>query len=251
MRLIFNPTFLLVSGLLILAVLATYRRDRVIAGSAWALFVVAYLSTTSVAVGAFMRLWQISPAAECYQPHRGSTYVVLTGGVSSQARQPSDVALLSQSTYRRTLAAIDFASQSPDSQLLISGGQPSGFVKEALVAGELALRLGWSADRLSTEDVSVDTYTSAIEVAAALRKAEVVPPVFLVTSASHMRRAVFAYRSMGVAVIACAADAMDVERLPFSLLPQAPILQRASDGWREVAGLLVYRLRVAMMPAAP
>lgn len=251
MRLIFNPAFLIVSGLLVLALLAMQRRDRIIAGFAWMLFVVAYLNTSGAAVGAFMRAWQVPPAPECHQPHPGGTYVVLTGGISIRARRPSEVEWLSQATYRRTFAAIAFAAQSPDSRLLISGGQPRGFVKEALAVRELVLQLGWPADRLSTEDVSVDTYTSAIEVAAQLRRDRVVMPVILVTSASHMRRAVFAYRSMGVDVIPCSADVLDVERLPLSLLPQPPILQRAAEGWREVAGLLAYRLRVAMRATAP
>ena len=251
MRFIVTPTFLLVSALLFLAAFATYRRERAIANIAWCLFAIAYLATASAAVGLFARVWEIPPANECHQPHRGSTYVILTGGVSGRARQPSDVALLSQASYRRIVAAIDFASQSPGSHLLISGGRPSGLVKEALVARELALRLGWPAERLSTEAASVDTYTSAVEVAAALREAEVTSPVILVTSASHMRRAVFAYRSRGVDVIACSTDMMDLGRAPFSLLPRAETLQSASRLWHEVAGLLVYKLREAMRPAAP
>jgi uncharacterized SAM-binding protein YcdF (DUF218 family) len=250
MRLIFTPTFLLVSGLLVLAVLATYRRDRIVASIAWVVFVAAYSMTAGMVVGAFMRYWQVPPAPECHQPHPGHTFVVLTGGASSLARQSSDVALLSQATFRRVVAAIDLASQSADSQLLISGGHPAGVVAEARIAQELVLRLGWPAERLSIEEVSVDTYTSAVEVAAALRKAEARSPVILVTSANHMRRAMFAYRSVGIDVIACSTDAADFERSAISLLPQAPALQKASEGWQEVVGLLVYRLRVAMRPAA-
>ena len=247
MRLIFTPVALIVFGIAVLALLAAYRRDRIVAGTAWVLFFVAYLASTAAPVGALMRLWQVPQAPACNESHPGSTYVVLTGGASGAARQSTDIALLNQPTFRRTITAIDFAARSPGSRLLISGGAEVGLVNEAQIAREFALRLGWPAERLSIEERSFDTYTSAREVVGILQREHAAPPVLLITSASHMRRARQAYQSAGVDVLPCSTDYVDLHPIfPDSLLPTATALEKAGESWKEVAGFVVYAMRAAL-----
>jgi uncharacterized SAM-binding protein YcdF (DUF218 family) len=250
MRLIFSPIFLLLAGLAVLAILAGRRGDRVTARSAWVLLIVGYLNSANMIVGATVGAWSVPSPPECQQSHPGATYVVLTGGASLVATEPRDVAMLSQATLRRVIAGIDMAAASPDSRLLISGGGIYVPIKEAIVARELALRLGWPAERLSIETASTDTFSSAMEVAELLRAETFGRPIVLVTSAIHMRRALFSYRNAQIDVIGCSTDAMDpVGGFIPGVIPTVGSLQRASDLWKEIAGLLVYKLRVAMRPA--
>lgn len=156
------------------------------------------------------------------------------------------MALLQQPSFRRLIRAVDLASEAPGSHLLISGSAEVGLVNEAQIAKEFVLRFRWPEERLTIEDRSTDTLTSAQEVAEVLKSEAIAQPVLLVTSALHMRRAQFAYRQAGVAVLACAADYVALFPIfPDSLIPEAGALQKAGEGWKEVMGLAVYAMRSA------
>jgi uncharacterized SAM-binding protein YcdF (DUF218 family) len=155
--------------------------------------------------------------------------------------------VLNQATYRRAIAAIDLASKSRTSTILISGGAEVGTTNEAVIAEQFIVRMGWPKMRLMVESRSFDTKTSATEVAKLLQNRSEFESVVLVTSALHMRRAQLAYRQEGLNVLSCATDYTDLfPMLPDALLPDAGVLRKSAELWKEMAGLVVYALQYAL-----
>ena len=69
--------------------------------------------------------------------------------------------------------------------------------------------------------------------------------VLLVTSASHMRRAVAVFRAQGIAVIPAPTDIRVVERAFsfFRLLPTVTALEKSSIAIKEYIGWWIYGIR--------
>ena len=244
MRLLFTPVVVLFLGSLLLAVLATVKRLGWMSYLAWCLTALLYLSTAPLTVNLVAKAIEIAPSADCARSWPDSTFIVLTGGASGSARRSDEIWRLNLPSFRRIVRATQMASGSMRSRLLISGGAEAGLTNEARIAQEFALRLGWPAERLAIEERSTDTLSSAVEVAAMLGAQPTVGKQVLVTSSLHMRRASLAYRKAGVIVLACPVDDPDLGLIfPDSLVPQAAPLQKLSQAWKEVLGLIVYAFR--------
>ncbi|MEP7311020.1 MAG: YdcF family protein [Pseudomonadota bacterium] len=244
MRLLLTPVVVLFVGLLLLAVLTTAQRLKWTSRLAWILAALLYLSTAPLPVNLVAKAIAISPSADCASAWPDSIFIVLTGGASGSARRSDEIWRLDLPTFRRLVRATELARGSAGSRLLISGGAEVGLTNEGRMAQEFVLRLGWPADRLAIEDRSTDTITSAAEVASMLGADPTASKLILVTSSLHMRRAAFAYRQAGVNVLACPVDDPDSGLIfPDSLVPQAAPLQKLSQAWKEVIGLIVYAIR--------
>jgi uncharacterized SAM-binding protein YcdF (DUF218 family) len=119
--------------------------------------------------------------------------VVLGGGTSSDTEIPM-VARLSEASLARLIEGVRLHRQIPGSKLILSGGSFFGWGADAESMSALALSLGVSAEAIMTDAMSLDTETQARSI-----KDMVTGDKFiLVTSASHMRRAVGIFRKVGL-----------------------------------------------------
>ena len=94
------------------------------------------------------------------------------------------------------------------------------------------------------EERSRNTYENALYTHQMLKE-QGLNQVLLVTSASHMRRAVAVFRTQGVEVIAAPTD-LRVSRKGFTLyqlLPTVNGLEKSTIALKEYMGWWVYRLR--------
>ncbi|WP_026284897.1 YdcF family protein [Thiomonas sp. FB-6] len=179
-------------------------------------------------------------AASCGPPPDGAMVVVLAGGLHVDVADPAAVGSLSGESLRRLIAGVRVAKAVPGSELLISGGNGST-EREADLMAQLARRLGFPATRILVERESRTTWGSARAVARMLRGAGR-RPIYLVTSAYHMPRAVFSFHRAGLGVCALPQDFQAVDDGSWDMLiPSRGALRKMEFALHEYFGSVYYR----------
>lgn len=171
--------------------------------------------------------------------------VVLGGAISCDVSEARGEASLNEAAERVT-AAVELARRYPAARILYSGGTGALLYREgneADIAIALFERLGVARERLIVENRSRNTEENAV-----FSKAVAAPKPgerwLLVTSASHMPRAVAYFRAADFPIEAYPVDwrtrgTVDIVR-PFYSLSDG--LRRTDTAMREWAGLIVGRL---------
>jgi len=162
------------------------------------------------------------------------TIVVLTGWAEDDDFFPLSAKMNSSSAFRVLEAANLYAAR-PDCRILVSGSATA-----ARIMHQQLQLLGVPAQALLIDIESNDTAASAARVRELLGKA----PVFLVSSAGHMRRAMWTFQQQGVRPIAAPTDHL-LPRSPRSAswTTSALHLQASDLAMHEYAGLAWYRIR--------
>lgn len=171
--------------------------------------------------------------------------VVLGGAFENAVSGARDVVTLNDAAERMT-SAVELARRFPAARILFSGGSGQMVVtgpSEAALTQRLFTELGVDPGRLLLEDRSRDTAENAT-FSKALADPKPGEHWLLVTSASHMPRAVGAFRRAGFPVEAYPVDWRTRGRIDL-VLPFASVsdgLKRTDTAMREWVGLVVYRL---------
>lgn len=100
---------------------------------------------------------------------------------------------------RRLAHGIRVWRHQPAAHLLLSGGAIAGLPAEARLMRELALAAGVADARIIVEDASRNTFENAVYSGAIIRRAGW-RRVIVVTDAFHLRRALYIFRRIGLAV---------------------------------------------------
>jgi len=170
--------------------------------------------------------------------------VVLTGWAADDDFFPLSSRMNSSSAFRVLEAANLYAAR-PDCRVLVSGS-----VTAARIMRQQLQRLGIPDHALLIDDESRNTAASAARVRELLGDT----PVFLVSSAGHMRRAMWTFQQQGILPIAAPTDHL-VPRSTrrASWTTSAAHLQASDLAAHEYAGLAWYRLRnmSPLLPYAP
>ncbi|MCS6921767.1 MAG: YdcF family protein [Elioraea sp.] len=177
-------------------------------------------------------------------PARVDGVIVLGGAVDQTLTEARGIPALNGAAERMTEFVI-LARRYPEARLVFTGGQGSlvhGALSEADVARMLFVALGVPEERLLFENESRNTWENA------LFSHRLVGPRpgetwLLVTSASHMPRAVGAFRRAGWNVVAWPVNYRTGRS--FAALYDDPFPQRLQlleAGIREWLGLVAYRL---------
>lgn len=202
--------------------------------------VLAWL-TTPFGANLLVRLQEArAPAAEACPAPAPQAIVVLGGGMAREPRSAEDYAALNVDSLRRVFAAVALHRRHPDAQWIASGASRYA-IAESTTMARLAEALGVPAAALRSETASRTTWHNAQAVAA------LQPPlprrVWLVTSALHMPRALYAFRAAGFDP--CAAPAPGIYAGPAGpgyFLPIASAAAKSEAALHEFAGELSYRL---------
>ncbi len=163
----------------------------------------------------------------------GFVVVLGNGHVSDPAIPVS--ARLSSTALVRLVEGVAIATSQPWSRLVLSGWGGADPRPNAEVYGEVAASLGFPEARMVLEPRPRDTRQEAELLAPLLRGQRFA----LVTSASHMPRAVALFRAQGLDPIAAptghlAAESQGLDVL--DLVPDAEVLARTRFAWHEVLG---------------
>jgi uncharacterized SAM-binding protein YcdF (DUF218 family) len=167
--------------------------------------------------------------------------VVLGGGSSSDSGLPAAMRL-SEGSLARLVEGVRLQRQLPGGRLLLSGGAVFGSAADSETMRALAVGLGVDSSTLDLDPVSPDTETQAEVVRARLGSEE----FFLVTSASHMPRALALFRKAGTNPIPAPTHFLtqkDRGFAPSDLFPSAGGLRRAEATVYEYLGLAWAKVR--------
>jgi uncharacterized SAM-binding protein YcdF (DUF218 family) len=151
--------------------------------------------------------WAVRPLEDRFPavtvaPDKVDGIVVLGGAIDDLTSQDRGTPTLTQAANRLTTFVI-LAHRYPQAKLVFTGGSGAivqGVSNEAEFARILLEQLGVPPDRVIFEDTSRTTWENAVN-SAALVKPQPGETWILVTSASHMPRAVGVFRKIGWAVL--------------------------------------------------
>ena len=167
--------------------------------------------------------------------------VVLGGGSSADERLPAEMRL-SEASLARLVEGIRLQRQLPGSRLLLSGGSVFGSDADAETMRALAVGLGVDPSTLVLDTASPDTETQAEVVHTQLGGEE----FFLVTSASHMPRALALFRKAGTNPTPAPTHFLTQENralAPGDFFPGTGGLRRAEAATYEYLGLAWAKVR--------
>jgi uncharacterized SAM-binding protein YcdF (DUF218 family) len=185
------------------------------------------------------------PPFDASRAQRFDAIVVLGAGAVGQGTlRPEDG--LSPLSLERTLCGVDLYTRGFGPKVLFAGAESNVFgqgPKEAHEMTRLALRLRVPQQAIVTEDRSRTTYENAVETKRLLGPAS----ILLVTSASHIPRALALFHKQGMRVTPYPCGYL-VEDRPglgwklnvFDLLPTEAALHANSLAVNEIVGSLVY-----------
>jgi uncharacterized SAM-binding protein YcdF (DUF218 family) len=164
---------------------------------------------------------------------RGVRWVVVLGSGHHADESLPPLARLDTVAVARLAEAVRLMAAIPQARLLVTGGSPSGKAPHAQVLAQAAAQLGVDPGRIVQEPDSVDTPEQVLRIARLVHD----QPFFLVTSATHMPRAVLLCRAQGLAPIPAptAFETFSPEGLPF--VPYSRNIQACHRAMHEYLGI--------------
>ncbi|SEL60649.1 ElyC/SanA/YdcF family protein [Ectothiorhodospira marina] len=168
--------------------------------------------------------------------------VVLGGGWDPEGRGPASMRL-GESSAQRLMEGVRLVKALPDARLLVSGAdRDPAWDPVAWGYAQAARELGMDAARILILDTPVDTAQEAYAVREVLAPGE---RFLLVTSASHMPRAVLHFQRAGLDPIAAPTRFKTGDRSGSILhfwLPSAQHLRKSERALYEYMGLMALEL---------
>ncbi|HRJ51226.1 MAG TPA: ElyC/SanA/YdcF family protein [Candidatus Thiothrix moscowensis] len=167
--------------------------------------------------------------------------VVLGGGTSSDMALPLH-SRLSEASLARLVEGVRLYRQQAGAKLLVSGGRVFGSGADADAMQALAVQLGVNPADIVLDMDSQDTETQA----QVIRQQVGAERVALVTSASHMPRAVGLFRQAGVEVLPAPTHYLEQSNAAFSptdVFPDSDNFTEARRAVYEYMGVMWAKLR--------
>jgi uncharacterized SAM-binding protein YcdF (DUF218 family) len=182
------------------------------------------------------------------------TIVLLTGAAWEDPRLPL-TSWVGETSVSRLLEAIRLFHLIPDARVVISGGPldtDERDVPVSRIVGELASAMGIPGERIMLETNSTNTYGNGVEI----KKIVGSKPFVLVTSASHLPRAIAVFQKLGLSPIPAPADFRvtrnksrsfsstgELLKEMISALPSSTNLAHSERAFHEYAGFIWYWVR--------
>lgn len=167
--------------------------------------------------------------------------VVLGGGYNPDPALPLS-SRQSSASLHRLIEGIRLHRRLGNVKLILSGGAPYGGRSEAMGMKDMAIALGVDDSSLKIEDRSWDTREQAVNIKKIVGKER----FFLVTSASHMPRAMALFRKEKMRPIPAPTDhRIAKSRMPALLryFPSAGAMEKTRRSFYEYLGLSWAKLR--------
>lgn len=172
--------------------------------------------------------------------------VILGGGSSTFLGSEGKLNILSEPSSLRVLEGVRLYSLLNEPQIIVSGGAAPRYdvltpesepLMDALIVSDIP------AEKIIVEPASQDTHEQAVNIRELFEEIGVEHFV-LVTSPTHMRRALGAFRAEGMDPIgSVAAQHSESTDNPFPLFPNLNALSNSKLGMREVLATLYYAAR--------
>jgi len=236
---IFFPVSLAIEMLIAGLILIQVRRRR--SGYFFCITALLLLMSASVNPVADLFLWTLEGR---YQLIVKATpelkekvgYIVVLGSGHSERSELSATTRLSPSGTGRVIEAVRLSREFPGVPLIFTGGVIQGNVAAGEAASLAAIEHRLSPSRVIVKRLARNTAEEAHEVSTLIGNKTVI----LVTSASHMRRALGLFQAAGISVVPAPADyqAMGGPYSPWNFIPSGEALQKTERAWYEYMGLV-------------
>ncbi len=224
---------LMATGLLLLWSGRWQKSGKIIISLSW--LILLLLSLQPVADSLLAPLEQRYPTWHQSRPVR---YVVVLGGSYTWNPAWAPGSNLYNNSLARVIEGIRLWRNNNGTKLIFTGAAFKNNSKSsAAVAAVVAESLGVPASDIITLDTPRDTNEEATAVAEHIGRA----PFLLVTSASHLPRAMIFFKKKGLTPIPAPANqlAMSTPLHPWQrLIPSSAWLTHSTQAWYEIAGLL-------------
>ena len=235
------PLSLLFLGLCVVLVFYYRRYTR------WGLAVVLLLlygMSSMVTVKPLMR-WLEGPRPTSELRQHYDVAIVLTGMVILRGSRPGHLEF--NEHVERILEGISLVKRGIADKLFIVGGSGDAFdrnLSEARVLRTFALEFGLRDEQILVEEVSRNTYESAVKATQIIRAGNY-RQLVLITSAAHMYRAAATFHRQGLFPQPYPVDFQTTERDNdlFDFLPSVSALDVMTYVVHELVGLVMYRLQ--------
>jgi uncharacterized SAM-binding protein YcdF (DUF218 family) len=176
----------------------------------------------------------------------GTTAIVLLGGGDDFIQGWTDeITVTTPSEAERVLEATRVFKLIAPAWIISSGGRPEPQDRgepSAITMRDELVRLGVPRDRILLEARSRTTHDNAVLIVPILRSRGI-QHVVLVTSATHMRRSLGAFRAVGVQAIPAAAPGGEAPSQWFEWLPSNNGLEWSGIIAHELGGIPYYWMR--------
>jgi uncharacterized SAM-binding protein YcdF (DUF218 family) len=237
--------------LLIVAITTFWKRPRVAAICLGTALAVILLFSNDLMAQSLLRSLESKYPSLNNPPNAGA--IVILGGCT---RAPSAVRPwpeISESGDRVIYGARLYRDGAAPKVILSGGSIPwSGRAQaEALDMATLIQLMGVPPQALLLEKASLNTYENAINTRLLLKSEKIREPILLVTSASHMPRAMAIFQKLGMNAIAAPTDFLappDNQSKTFinlllGLLPDTTSLDQSTLVLKEYVGTTIYQAR--------
>lgn len=169
-----------------------------------------------------------------------SILIVLSGGLNDiSINYP--LSRLQLASYTRAISAFELYKQRSDSinKIVIAGGIGHEF-KEAEIIKNLYVNLGIDKNKILIDTTSNNTHQNAVNVSELITNRLNRDNLILVTSALHMKRAVYAFNSVGLNVCAFPVSSIFVTNSIW--LPRLSALIKSKEVIQEILAYWIYLL---------
>ena len=236
---------------------AGWRARRLGRGGLVGLCLVYWALSTPLVAGALEAVLSTParPLERAAEAGGAQAVVVLSGGSATYSALGAQVDALAESSALRALEGVRLYQLLGDPLMFASGGAPGlpgRTVPESRPLGDLLIARGVPPARVVRESLSTSTREQALALAPMLR-ARGVERFVLVTSPTHMHRALGAFRSLGLDPLPSPAPqrSESVGDAGFILRPSAGSLEASMKALREALALAYYFSRGWLGPAPP
>jgi uncharacterized SAM-binding protein YcdF (DUF218 family) len=192
----------------------------------------------------FAKNWDVPP--ELLEKGKIYSAVIVLGGFSGEDKNDKGVF---NNYSDRFIEGLELKEQNKASHILISSGngnlQASSFREAAWAKGELE-KFNLPDSSILIEQDSRNTFENASFSEKLLERKHLSPPYLLVTSAWHMRRALYIFKKEGLKVVACSSGPIyNNKKLTFDayFMPDVDSLGRWGLYLKEVVGLIMAHLK--------
>jgi uncharacterized SAM-binding protein YcdF (DUF218 family) len=166
--------------------------------------------------------------------------VVLGGGHTIDRHLPANTEL-SEMTLARLIEALRLKRQLPAAKVILSGGFGRDGLTHAQLLADTAVELGFSRDDLVLEQRTFDTADEARFIGALVGT----DPFILVSSASHLPRAVGLFRKQGREPLPSPTGFSTIDGSPDlgALFPSSSGIGKLERAWHEYIGRIWSKMR--------
>lgn len=181
--------------------------------------------------------------AQHFVGQKNTVIVVLGGGIYASAPEFEGEHSLSDDALMRTFYAAELAKKTGLSVYSTGGQVGQNHAAEATVMRQVLIKLGVQPNQTFTETLSKNTWENARNIKEILSK-ESIDHIILVTSATHMTRALYSFRSHGLHTTP-APCAYRTRHDPYQLrdfLPNGHVLAVSAQALHEYLGLIWYQM---------